>query len=277
MEKRADLVEKRTSESAQGEARKQVAKMRAQKTIQEAMDGKVVARIVADFIVNLWQQVLYRTQLKEGDDSPAWLEQLQCMQDLIWCSQPHQDEKSSQRLARIRPELLVKIRNGLTTTTLNESQINKLVADIEDCIQKISGPEESTSVDLSTFLADQEESLDTLDSQKTWKEMTALERQKKHHEALTYEFIERADAINIGSWLEFKIPASGTTLRCKLAAKLEESDTFIFVNRLGFKAMERPRKDFAFDLQRKRARILKTGPLFDRSLHKMVSSLKSGL
>lgn len=275
LEKRAGLVEKRTSESAKGEAQKKVARMKAQKAIQEAMDGKAVTRTISEFIVNNWQQVLYRTQLREGDESPDWLQQLQSMQDLIWCSQPHNDEKSNSRRDRILPELMEKIRKGLASTTLNDNQVNKCVADIDACIKKASSASDASTLDIETFQAAKENRLETLESQKTWKEMTALERQKKHHEALTYEFIERADATSVGSWLEFKVPASGTTMRCKLAAKLDESDTYIFVNRLGFKTMERARKDFAFDLQRKRARILKTGPLFDRSLHKMVSSLKN--
>ena len=68
--------------------------------------------------------------------------------------------------------------------------------------------------------------------------MTALEKQKVQFQALTYEYIERAEAIQIGSWLEFKDKNSGTLIRCKLASKLEESDTYIFVNRLGFKVIE---------------------------------------
>jgi len=277
IEKRAELVEKRTSEGAQGQARKQVAKMKAQKAIQEAMDGKIVAKPVADFIVNLWQQVLYRAHIKEGDESPSWLANLQTMQDLIWCSQPHADDKSRKRLERIRANLIVKLRDGLRETTLNQSQIDALAKDIEQTIDKVAGASEEPSsvVDLEPFQADKEQALETLAEQKSWKEMTALERQQQKHAALTYEFIERADSVAIGSWLEFKVTASGTVVRCKLAAKLEGSDTYVFVNRLGFKAMEKPRKEFAFDLQRKRARLLKSGPLFDRSLHKMVSTLKS--
>ena len=277
MQKRADLVEKRTSEGAQGEARKQVAKMKAQKAIQEAMDGKVLAKPVAEFIVNLWQQVLYRAHIKEGEESPTWLANLQTMQDLIWCSQPHEDEKSAKRLERIRKELLTKLQSGLKTTNLNDAQTKKVVEDIAQAIDKVSSSSLNAPavIDIEQFQAEKETALETLKEQKSWKEMSALERQQKHHEALTYEYIERADAVAVGSWLEFKIPASGTAMRCKLAAKLEGSDTYVFVNRLGFKTLEKPRKEFAFDLQRKRARILKTGPLFDRSLHKMVSSLKS--
>ena len=277
LDKRAELVEKRTSEGAQGQARKQIAKMKAQKAIQDSMDGKVVAKSVADFIVNLWQQVLYRAQIKEGDESPAWLSHLQTMHDLIWCSQPHDDEKSRQRLDRIRENLITKLREGLKETTLNSTQINSLAEKIDQTIDAVSSAaQDLTQVsELQPFQAEKEVSLETLSEQKNWKEMSALERQQKQHQALTYEFIERADAVPVGSWLEFKVPSSGTIIRCKLAAKLEGSDTYVFVNRLGFKAIEKPRKEFAFDLQRKRARLLKSGPLFDRSLHKMVSALKS--
>ncbi|MBT8149252.1 MAG: DUF1631 domain-containing protein, partial [Gammaproteobacteria bacterium] len=214
IEKRAELVEKRTSEGAQGQARKQVAKMKAQKAIQEAMDGKVVAKPVADFIVNLWQQVLYRAHIKEGDESAMWLANLQTMQDLIWCSQPHDDEKSRKRLERIRANLIVKLRDGLKETTLNQTQIDALAADIEQTIDKVAGAsdEPGTVVDLEPFQADKEQALETLAEQKSWKEMTALERQQQQHKALTYEFIERADSVAIGSWLEFKVPASGTVI-----------------------------------------------------------------
>ena len=272
-EKRADLVQKRTSEAVQGQAKKQVATLRSQRAIQEAMDGKSVAIPISEFIVKHWQQVLYVTFVKEGEESQGWLAQLQTMQDLIWCSSPHNDEKSRQRLDRITEDLFDKLSIGLKQTTLNEQQISGQVQQLESWLEKIAEPE-NVEIEVGTFEASSDEALQSLQKQKGWKEMTALERQKVQFQALTYEFIERAEAITLGSWLEFKEPATGSILRCKLAAKLEGSDNYVFVNRLGFKAIEKPRKEFAFDLQRKRARLLRTGPLFDRSLHKMVSSLR---
>lgn len=272
-EKRAELVQKRTSEAVQGQAKKQVATLRSQRAIQEAMDGKSVAIPISEFIVKHWQQVLYVTFVKEGEESQDWLAQLQTMQDLIWCSSPHNDEKSRQRLDRITEDLFNKLSIGLKQTTLNEQQISEQVRQLESMLEKIAEPE-NVEVEVETFEASSDEALQSLQKQKGWKEMTALERQKVQFQALTYEFIERAEAITLGSWLEFKEPATGSIVRCKLAAKLEGSDNYVFVNRLGFKAIEKPRKEFAFDLQRKRARLLRTGPLFDRSLHKMVSSLR---
>lgn len=275
-EKRADLVQKRTSEAAEGQAKRQVATLRSQQAIQDAMDGKSLAALVSEFIVKQWQQVLYVAFVKEGEESQAWLSHLQTMQDLIWCSQPHQDEKSQQRYKRIVENLFVRLANALEQTTLNSTQITEKTEQLKTLIEKIANPDtDTTDIIIETFQADSDEALQSLQQQKSWGNMTALERQKVQFQALTYDFIEQADAISLGTWLEFKTPGTGAIMRCKLAAKLASSDSYVFVNRLGFKAIEKPRKEFAFDLQRKRARPLRAGPLFERSLHKVVSSLKN--
>jgi len=275
-EKRADLVQKRTREAVAGQAKKELATLRSQRAIQEAMDGKEVAVPISEFIVKHWQQVLYVTFVKESEESQAWLDQLQAMQDIIWCSHHHVDEKSRQRVKRVTADLMDKLALGLKQTTLNEQQITSTIEELKGVLVSVAEPKESEpAVKVETFAADTDEALQSLKQQKGWKEMTALERQKVQFQALTYEFIERAEAVQVGSWLEFKSAGGSAVVRCKLAAKLETSDSYVFVNRLGFKALEKPRKEFAFDLQRKRARLLRTGPLFDRSLHKMVTSLKN--
>ncbi|MDA8962878.1 DUF1631 domain-containing protein [Pseudomonadales bacterium] len=275
-EKRADLVQKRTSEAAEGQAKRQVATLRSQQAIQDAMDGKSLAALVSEFIVKQWQQVLYVTFVKEGEESQTWLSHLQTMQDLIWCSQPHQDEKSQQRYKRIVENLFVRLAKALEQTTLNSTQITEQTEQLKTLIEKIANPKtDPEDIIIETFQADSDDALQSLQQQKSWGNMTALERQKVQFQALTYDFIEQADAISLGTWLEFKTPGNGAIMRCKLAAKLASSDSYVFVNRLGFKAIEKPRKEFAFDLQRKRARLLRSGPLFERSLHKVVTRLKN--
>ncbi len=276
-EKRAELVTRRTSEAAQGQARKEIAVVKAQRAIQEAMDGKSVAVPISEFIVQHWQQALYATHVKEGEEGQQWLAQLQTMQNLIWSAQSHSDKKSRQRLERIRDDMFEQLRSGLTGTTLTEPEIGEQLELLRATLDQLNEPEaqdQPIDVPVETFQADQTDSFQELQKRKGWKEMTALERQKVQYQALTFEFIERAEAVSVGSWVEFKQAATGTILRCKLAAKLETSDSYVFVNRLGFKALEIPRKEFAYDLQRKKARLLRAGPLFERSLHKMVSSLK---
>ena len=61
---------------------------------------------------------------------------------------------------------------------------------------------------------------------------------------------------------------------CKLSAKLTATDTFVFVNRMGAKVLEKPRKSFAYDLQMGYARILDTENFFDRTLERITSNLR---
>jgi len=283
IEKRAELIEKRTNENAKGQARKQLAKIKTQQAIKESLDGKKISRPVAEFIVELWQQALYIALAKHGEESDEWLSSLQTMQDLIWCARKHDDQKSRQRFERIRADLDQRLQQGLKLTTLNDAQTNAQIKQICKLIDIIAAPpsadnDGAVSAEAAheeTFEAQKDDRLEAANAQKNWSEMTALERQQHKLNALTYEYIEKAEKYPVGSWFEFKVPSSGTVLRCKLAAKLEGSDNYIFVNRFGFKTLEKARKEFAYDLQRNRARPLKTGPIFERSLQKMVDRLRS--
>jgi hypothetical protein len=72
---------------------------------------------------------------------------------------------------------------------------------------------------------------------------------------------------------EFQISAT-KKIRCKLSTILEESDSFIFVNRLGLKNLEKTREELANDLSKKNAIILAQGLLIDRAMSAVTSSLK---
>lgn len=275
LEKRAELVEKRTNETAQGQAKQQLAKIKAQQAIKESMDGKKIATPVSEFIVDLWQQALYIAILKYGEESSEWLSSLQTMQDLIWCARKHVDEKSQQRFIRIRAELEARLNAGLKRTSISDAQRQNGVDGICKTIDELSSIEsDKKAIPEDTFDATKDQRLDAANAEKSWTEMTALERQQKKIEELTFEYIEKAESYPIGSWFEFKGATGGAIIRAKLASRLEASDNYIFVNRFGFKTLEKNRKQFAYDLQRNRARELRTGPIFERSLHQMVSRLK---
>ena len=93
-------------------------------------------------------------------------------------------------------------------------------------------------------------------------------------EPLAQQFGRGADALQVGTWMVFKDQATGKSLRCKLSAKLEETDTYVFVNRFGFKVLDRKRKRVANELQHKRASVIDSGPLFDRAFNKIAENLK---
>ena len=287
VEKRSELVEKRTTETAEGEAIKQVAKLKAQQAIHEVLNEKKIEIQISQFIVEDWQETLFNAYIRSGDESNDWTACLQVMQDLVWCAQSNSlDEKSSKRLDRILQDLDNRIAEGLKLTSLSDKEIQLKANEVIDVINQFHNGEEineatttlehaievfetASSEELSLFNQKKEQTKD-------WDSMSALERQQYQHEQATFEYIEKAEAVEIGTWVEFKVPSTGTALRCKLATKLEESDSYIFVNRLGFKTIEKTRKEFAYEMQRKRARLLKSGAFFDRSLGGVLSALKSG-
>ena len=67
---------------------------------------------------------------------------------------------------------------------------------------------------------------------------------------------------------------TGRELRCKLSSKLVATETYVFVNRFGFKSLEKHRKEFAYDMQRGRAVPIDSSPLFERIFLKISDNLK---
>ncbi|MBK9468322.1 MAG: DUF1631 family protein [Gammaproteobacteria bacterium] len=104
--------------------------------------------------------------------------------------------------------------------------------------------------------------------------MTAVERQFVRHHQLLGEQLLKVDALEFGTWVQYDDLRQGMSRRCKLSAKLTATDTFVFVNRMGAKVLEKPRKSFAYDLQMGYARILDTENFFDRTLERITSNLR---
>lgn len=102
---------------------------------------------------------------------------------------------------------------------------------------------------------------------------TAVELQYEKEMAALKHFIKEAESIPVGSWLEFT-PANGARLRCKLVEKIEETQTFVFVNRLGQKVLEQQKKLIAQELKKRRVKIIDNRPLFDRALDAVVGKLR---
>ncbi|MCG8124389.1 MAG: DUF1631 domain-containing protein, partial [Candidatus Thiodiazotropha taylori] len=89
------------------------------------------------------------------------------------------------------------------------------------------------------------------------------------------EFSKMASELEPGMWLEM---ADGPTkVRVKLSWKSKVTDTYIFVNRKGMKAMELTSAGVAKQLREGRAKMVEVSstPIMDRALDAMLSALKN--
>ncbi len=124
---KANILEKRTQEAALGKAKAEHAKSKARDTIYARLKECRLPDIMIDFIVNDWQKVLLYIHLKHGIESTEWLEAKQVVEQLVWGLRPHFDERSLNRLQKIKEEVLHKISNGLEAiNSSRESILNTL-------------------------------------------------------------------------------------------------------------------------------------------------------
>lgn len=270
---RTSLVERRTSQAIEGQAKTQLAKSAVQKLLFSKLEREQLPPAISTFLIEHWQQLLVLIHLKHGEESPEWLDAVQLVDDLIWASHRHDDSRSLQRLGKMKPELLQRIAHGLTRISSTAEASQQAIREIGDVLDQL---QTDAKVERRAISAEQAVALGHTpgSGSKSWQEMTALERQQARYKALTYEFIKKADALPIGTWVSYEDSRRGKILRCKLSAKIDVSDTYVFVNRFGFKVLERSRKDFAYDMQQRRAIPLEAGLLFDRAMENIVTNLR---
>jgi len=274
-ESRAAKAEKRTGEKAVAEARIAKARDMVRHVMHERLDGRELPVEITTFLIEDWQQVLQRVHLKHGKDSQEWLEAVQTVDDLVWSVQPHSDEKSRQRLQRLLPDLERRLTNGMEQTQSSADAAQARLDVIRGIQRKLAATDSSQVVRAPISAALKEKITPPVeDQQKSWKEMTAVERQKLQYETLMFEHLKRVDELPIGTWFMYDDLRRNLTRRCKLSARIVDSQDFVFVNRLGVQVYKKPRKAFAYDLQMGHARELEVTPLFDRTIESIASNLR---
>ncbi len=269
--RKSTLVENRTTQTEMGKAKIRNAKTFAQSTLFDKLKDEQLPETISEFLTNTWLQVLVITYIKEGKEGALWVENEQLVSDLVWLCKSHTDERSKARAQRLKPEILGRIEKGLELAIDNPDTRSSRIEQIESTVDAlVVRDSESPTV---TFKALDEEQKETLGrsegAEKSWDEMTALERQQSKYEELSSKFYMMAKEIAEGTWVEYQ-EESGKVNRCKLSKKID-ADTYLFVNRFGFKTLEKSRRQFAYDMQFDKAKVLDSTPIFDRVLNGIIA------
>ena len=255
-----------------GKSRIRQARSATQAVIYEKLKDVEMPEIVRSFLTTHWLQVMVITFLKNGSDSSEWVSNEQTISDLIWITKQHDDPRSKQRRDRLLPELMDRIEMGLEAAIDNPDLRSSKVNALEDALKALYA-EEAPEATFAPLSEEQKEALGKgEDAPKSWQEMTAVERQKARYDELSSLYFEQAKDMPPGTWFDYFNEDSSKQLRCKLTSKID-ADTYIFVNRFGLKALEKTRKQFAYDLQFNRAKPVDTSPLFDRIMRRVVSNI----
>ncbi|MFG6206465.1 DUF1631 domain-containing protein [Pseudomonas retamae] len=263
--RRSELLEQRLRDAEEGRARTELARRRVEQVLNQALLGKTLPPSVVTFVENAWSKVLLLTCLKHGDQSAEWQADVQTMEQLIWSVQRHEDAESSLRLLALVPGLLKSLRDGLNSSAFDPFATSEFFSELEAL--HVSVLERSAESDRAAPMIEVSQKIvlpaaDEGDS--------TLPTVRLPHDDPGLRQVEQ---LRVGSWVVFT-EDDEHTLRCKLAAIIDATGKYVFVDRTGMKVLERSKTALALELRRGVARALDNTLLFDRALESVLGNLR---
>ncbi|MEO6680200.1 MAG: DUF1631 domain-containing protein [Pseudomonas sp.] len=266
--RRSELLEQRTRDAEEGRAKTELARQRVEQALNEALLGKLLPQGVVAFVQDAWSKVLLLTCLKHGDQSAEWHADVQTMAQLIWSVQRHEEADASLRLLSMVPGLLKSLREGLSSSAFDPFATSEFFSELE-----------ALHVQLFERPALAPEQADVPVMIEVREEIVLLTADEGPLEAASVRLpaddigLLQVDQLRLGCWVEFQEDEENT-LRCKLAAIIEATGKYIFVNRTGMKVLERSRTGLALEFRRGAVRTLDDTLLFDRALESVIGNLR---
>ena len=269
--RRSELLEQRTRDAEEGRAKTELARQRVELALNQALLGKVLPQRVVAFVQDAWSQVLLLTCLKHGDQSAEWHADVQTMEQLIWSVQRHDDVDASLRLLALVPGLLKSLRDGLSSSAFDPFATGEFFSELEglhvQLFERADQAPTATNPADAPLMVEVREEIVLLTGDEGPFETASV------HLPADDPGLLQVDQLHTGCWVEFQEDEENT-LRCKLAAIIEATGKYIFVNRTGMKVLERSRTGLALDFRRGAVRTLDDTLLFDRALESVVGNLR---
>ena len=265
--RRSELLEQRLRDAEEGRAKTELARRRVEQALNQALLGKVLPPSVLSFVQEAWSKVLLLTCLKHGDPSAEWQADVHTMEQLIWSVQRHDDAESGLRLLALVPGLLKSLRDGLSRSAFDPFATSEFFSELEALhVRVLERPSEPDPAESAALIkVSRQIVLPTAEESEL-----ALTPTRPSHDAAG---LQQVDQLRLGSWVTFK-EDEDNTLRCKLAAIIEATGKYVFVDRTGMKVLERSRQGLAAEFQRGAVRALDDTLLFDRALESVLGNLR---
>jgi hypothetical protein len=261
VEQKAQIIERRTVEAADGQARLHNARGLASETIAGLVRDARLSAEARAFVQQVWGEKLTFILLRErtGVASPDWQLAAGLAERLVWSLGAHADSAERDRVHDALPELRAELREGLERLQAYGRRDNdKMFAQI---------------------CAWQDQALSALaDAASAPPQAAEPESAPAAVEALpdaVQALVELLGGLAFDTWFEFIDPETGIARRLKLAWYSKISSNYMFVDAIGVKAAEYTRTDLARRLHAGEARILELldKPFLDRALETILAWL----
>jgi hypothetical protein len=273
--------------------------------IDERILGRELHPFVSALLENQFHKFMVLLVLKEGPGSNAWRQAINTIDVLLWSIQIHDHDGDRERLETINPRLLNNLRKALRIASVESSEVDKLITALkevqdetfveEEVVEEEVVEEESPEDGILPLDLAQEQALADDDSAEAEEpsiplletvvevsdeepeqqaDAAPVEQEKEAVEEEDFsEYLHQVDTLGVGMWVEFT-GQDEINPRCKLAAKINAIDKFIFVNQQGVKVVEKTKLGLAKELKEGTVKIISDGLLFSRALESVIGNLR---
>ena len=244
--------------------------------IAERVLGREIHAFADELLHGPFQKFMVMLVLKEGPSGNAWKQAINTIDVLLWSVQAHEHEGDRDRLAAVNPRLLKNLRKAFRIATVEVDEINELIDKLQQVQNDsfIEFEKESAAAELITDAADLIDSTTDVSLTDSTGDLSATEATAADDDLPDDDpNLVQVENLNVGTWVEF-VGEDDNNTRCKLAAKINAIDKYIFVNRQGVKVVEKSKIGLARELQDGTVSIISDGLLFSRALESVIGNLR---
>lgn len=129
--RRASILEQRTIDAEDGKAKSERARAQVDAEINRITVGRDLPLAVTRLLREAWANVMFITSLKQGVESDEWRLCTLTAQQLVWSVVAPMDKDNRQKLLKLVPELLQKLRAGLESISFSPFETGNLFKQLE--------------------------------------------------------------------------------------------------------------------------------------------------
>lgn len=263
MARKAEVTERRHVEAARGKDRLEVAKHRAAETIDSALKGHAPQKFVQALLNQAWADVLTLSQLRNGEDSEEWREQVAITQRIVAATTAAATDTGAP------PVLDAELTSRIETSLVQVGYHGDEASAIARRLSSADGEDETTS---RTELTARLKARARLGEQNETRKKVVVERSPKEQECHDY-----LRTLPFGTWFEFTRNQQGDMTRQRLSWYSPITDNALFVNQRGQRIGEQSMDSLARLMARDQVRVVTQGKsrLIDRAWQATVNALRN--
>ncbi len=261
MAHKAEVTERRHVEAARGKDRLEVAKRRAEETIQAALAEKQPPKFVQALLNQAWADVLTLNLLRNGEESPEWRDSVELTERIAQIT-----STSAEAAPEPDAALTSRIEQSLAQVGYHKDESDAIARRLSSA----GGEDETGSrTELTARLKNRQRlGEQSVPRKKTAPPPRTAEEQECHAYLRTLSF---------GTWFEFVTNQQGETRRQRLSWFSPVTDNALFVNQRGQRIGEQSLDSLARLMARDQVRVVTEdkGRLIDRAWQATVKALRS--